>query len=67
MIDDIEQQRAVRAIRDALVEQLLRLDQLGDLRAAADLSLVIERLNKQLGEVVSDAEIERLRRNLFMS
>ena len=67
MAEDIERLQAVRAIRDALVEQMLRLDQLGDSRAAADLSPAIDRLNRELGETPSDEEIERLRRNLFMN
>lgn len=67
MAEDIERLQAVRAIRDTLVEQMLRLDQLGDSRTAADLSPAIDRLNRELGETPSDEEIERLRRNLFMN
>ena len=67
MAEDIERLRAVRAIRDTLVEQMLRLDKLGDSRTAADLSPAIDRLNRELGEVPNDEEIERLRRNLFMN
>ena len=67
MAEDIQRLQAVRAIRDALVEQMLRLDQLGDSRTAADLSPAIDRLNRELGETPSEEEIERLRRNLFMN
>lgn len=67
MAEDIERLQAVRAIRDTLVEQMLRLDQLGDSRTAAELSSAIDRLNRVLGETPSDEEIERLRRNLFMN
>jgi len=67
MTEDIERLQVVRAIRDALVEQMLRLDQLGESRTAADLSPAIDRLNRELGEAPSDEEIERLRRNLFMN
>ncbi|MGV1681721.1 hypothetical protein [Sphingopyxis sp. NJF-3] len=67
MAEDIERLQAVRAIRDTLVEQMLRLDQLGDSRTAADLSSAIDRLNRELGEAPSEEEIERLRRNLFMN
>ena len=40
---------------------------LGPNWVANDLSLAIDRLNKLLGEVASEEEVERLRRNLFMS
>lgn len=74
MADDIENGEALRAIRDALTEQLLRLEQLGGFSVvgdlawvAGDLSLVIDRINKQLGETPSEDDIERMRRNLFMN
>ncbi|KGB54020.1 hypothetical protein FG91_02267 [Sphingopyxis sp. LC81] len=74
MADDIEKTKALRAIRDALTEQLLQLEQLGGFSAvgdlawvAGDLSLVIDRINKQLGEAPSEEEIERRRRNLFLN
>lgn len=53
MTEDLERLEAVRAIRDALVKQMVRLDQLGESRTATDLSPAIERLNCQLGEAPS--------------
>lgn len=67
MADDINSTEALRAVRDALVEQLLRLEQLNEGWSANDLSLVIDRLNSRLGEAPSEEEIERRRRNLFMN
>lgn len=67
MANDIETPATLRAIRDTLLEQLFRLDHLGESWIANDLSLVIDRLNKALGETPSEEEVERLRRNLFMS
>ena len=57
----------MRAIRDSLFKELIRLEHLGANWVANDLSLAIDRLNKLLGEVPSEEEVERLRRNLFMS
>jgi hypothetical protein len=65
MADDLEKMDALRAIRDILVEQLVRLEQLGDSRSAAELSPAIERLNGRLGEQPSEEEIQRLRRKYF--
>ena len=67
MAEDIQRLQAVRAIRDALVEQMLRLDQLGDSRPAAVLSAPVDRLYRGLRGNPSEEEIERLRRNLFMN
>lgn len=74
MTDDIDTLQKLRAVRDTLIEQLLRLEQLGGFDAvgdlvwaAGDLSLAIERINKKLGEAPSEAEIEELRRKLFMN
>lgn len=68
MADDINiNDDALRAVRDALVAQLVRLEQLGEGLSANELSLVIDRLNNRLGEAPSEEEIERLRRNLFMN
>jgi len=68
MADDINiNDDALRAVRDALVAQLVRLEQLGEGWSANELSLVIDRLNNRLGEAPSEEEIERLRRNLFMN
>lgn len=67
MADDLEKMDALRAVRDILVEQLVRLEQLGDSRSAAELSAAVERLNGRLGEAPSEEEIRRLRRKYFMS
>lgn len=67
MSEDLDRMSEIRAIRDTLVEQLIRLERLGEGRTAADLSPAVERLNAQLGEAPSEEEIERLRRNYFMS
>lgn len=65
MADDLEKMDALRVIRDVLVEQLVHLEQLGDMRSAAELSPAIERLNGRLGETPSEDEIQRLRRKYF--
>jgi hypothetical protein len=67
MIDDQDKLSALRAIRDQLVEQLFRLEQLDQTRVAADLNPAIERLNLLLGETPSAEEIERLRSKFFMN
>lgn len=67
MTDDQDKLSALRAIRDRLVEQLFRLEQLDQTRVAADLNPAIERLNLLLGEVPSAEEIERLRSKFFMN
>lgn len=67
MADDIEKKEALRAIRDALVEQMVRLGALDEPWLVNDVSLAIDRINSRLGEAPSEADIERVRRNLFLS
>ncbi|MGL3822870.1 hypothetical protein [Sphingopyxis sp. R3-92] len=67
MANDPETMKTLRAIRDALVGQLIQLDELGETRAAADLSPAVERLNRRLGDAPSEEEAERLRRKYFMN
>lgn len=67
MADDHARMEGLRAIRAALIEQLLRLEQFGEMRGAAELSPAIEHLNRVLGDEPSEEEIDRLRRNYFMS
>lgn len=67
MMDPREHEGELRSIREALLEQLFCLERIGDTRSAASLSLTIERLNSLLGEEPGAEEIERLRRNFFMS
>lgn len=66
MAEDLDRMKELRAIRDTLAGQLLRLETLGENRVATDLSAAIERLNLALGEGPSEEEIARLRRNYFM-
>lgn len=67
MANDPETMKTLRAIRDTLVGQLIQLDELGETRAAADLSPAVERLNRRLGDTPSEEEAERLRRKYFMN
>lgn len=67
MAKDFDRVTELRAIRDVLVGQLVRLEALGEGRTATDLSTAIERLNQLLGEAPSAEEFERLRRNYFLS
>lgn len=66
LASDPDKLKAIRAVRDILVEQLFRLEEMDETRTAADLSPAIERLNVQLGEAPDEDEIERLRRHYFM-
>lgn len=67
MTEDLDRREALRAIRDRLVEQLVLLEGLGEMRTATDLNPAIERLNLLLGEPADPEEIERLRRTFFMN
>jgi len=53
---------ALRAVRDALREQLAILDRLGEPEAAIEINAGIEILNARLGEPTSAEEIEEMQR-----
>lgn len=65
MAGDRKNGRAIRAVRDVLVEQLGVLDRLGERQAAIELNSAIEILNERLGEQTSPEEIARLQRGYF--
>ena len=66
MADTSEKLAALRDIRDTLAVQLRRLEELGETRAAADLSPAVERLNMLLGEEPDQGEIDRISGKYFL-
>lgn len=65
MNEDRRGDAAIRAIRDALREQLARLDALGEKYAAIEVNSAVEILNSRLGEAPSTEEIAKLTRHYF--
>ena len=67
MTDEIANAEELRAIREVLIQQMARLAALDEPGLVNDLSLVIDRINKKLGEAPSEEDIARIQRNLFRS
>lgn len=67
MTDEIANAEELRAIREVLIQQMARLAALDEPWLVNDLSLVIDRINKKLGEAPSEEDIARIQRNLFRS
>lgn len=62
MADKQPNHDALRAVRDALREQLARLDALGEAEAAIEVNAGIEILNGRLGDPTSPEDIEAMQR-----
>lgn len=65
MAEKLEMDGALRAVRDALREQLAILDRLGESAAAIEVNAGIEILNERLGEQPTEAEIEQMQRRFL--
>ncbi|MBN8843437.1 MAG: hypothetical protein J0H88_09330 [Sphingomonadales bacterium] len=62
MTQEVKNENALRAVREALREQLAILDKLGEAEAAIEVNAGIEVLNLRLGEPPTAEEIEEMQR-----
>lgn len=62
MTQELKNEDALRAVRQALREQLATLDKLGEAEAAIEVNAAIEILNLRLGEPPTAEEIEEMQR-----